>query len=127
MDRTFPQRVTLAGLSGILLLTAGAFCMFWFGHPLLGLLVVLLVVVAMERHLHSSCIFRGDSLVISRGRFLRSTTLPISSIKGCFRMKGAFGLGHFLMIEYGNNRMMAVEPRDEKGFLRVLRECMDRN
>ncbi len=120
MDRTFPQRMTVPALCGILLLAMAAFSLFWYGHPLFGLCVMLLAVVALEHRLHACYTFSEGWLIVHRGRFLRPKKVELSSIKGYVRMKGPFGLSHFLMLEYDGNRLMAVEPRNEADFIAVL-------
>lgn len=122
MDRTFQHRFTLGAKSGIIILSLLAFYLFWIKGILAALIVVVALVAVIERVLHSCYIVRDHDLVIHRGRFLHDIQIPLSDIRAIRPMTTTWRLVHYLLIEYGDDKLTSAEPHDEDSFLRCLRK-----
>lgn len=130
MDRTFHQKFSLASKCGITVFTLLAAWFFWNRQAVLGILVAIIVIGMIERVLHTAYIFRRvkpvdldeekEFLVIDQGRFSRNKNIPLDRVIKVTPVKTAFGLSHYLLIEYGNNNMASVQPEDDESFLREL-------
>lgn len=119
-QRTFRKRVTVGAACGLCLLVIFTFWAFWSKMVLLGLVLLVVTVAALERVLHSEYVITEGMLVVRYGRFAREKRVKLADIKSYRRMKASFGLGHYLLITYGDNRLLAVEPVDERAFLKEL-------
>ena len=124
MTRTFQHKFSLGAKSGLLLFTTSAVWLFWHKEFVLGLVLIVLNVVIMERVFHSHYIFRDGRLIIDRGRFGKTTEIPLASIHSCRPMSNTFGMVHYLLIGYGNQRVVAVEPDNEQTFVETLRKAV---
>ncbi len=132
MDRTFHQRFTIAAKSGITVFTLLSFWFFWNRQAAIGILVAIIVVGMVERVLNTTYTFRRikpidmdeekEFLIINKGRFSANRNIPVDMIKKVTSMKTAFGLSHYLLIEYGNNNMEGVLPEDDDAFMRELKK-----
>ncbi len=126
MTRTFQHRLTLGALGGIGILLLLTFYFFWVKAFVLGLVLTVAVVLFIERMLHSDYVFGDGKLVINKGRFARRTEIALSDIKACRPMTTTFGMAHYLLIEYGDDKLVAVEPKNEQSFVAQLRKEMGR-
>lgn len=93
---------------------------FWSKAAIPGALLVVLTVLVMERVLHSEYVFRDGFLEIDRGRFFRKKAIPLMEITSCRPMTTTFGMVHYLLIGYGNGRLVAVQPEQEASFVSFL-------
>lgn len=134
MDRIFHQRFTIAAKSGITILTLLAFWFFLQRQAIVGLLLVILLVVMIERVVHTRYIFSHDSsgfdsgkeeknvLIIDKGRFSHPLIIFFEDIKKVNMMSTAFHLSHYILIEYGDGKMASFQPEDEEAFLSELKK-----
>ena len=133
MDRTFHHRFTVGAVCGIALFTILMFYFFWERHALVGTLLMILVLCMIERVIHTTYTFHKTSpgipgkeqetLVINKGRFSINKSIPLDKVCEVTRMKTAFGLNHYLLLVYGNEkRMEAVMPMKEENFLFELKK-----
>lgn len=126
MTRTFQHRLTLGALGGIGILLLLTFYFFWVKAFVLGLVLTVAVVLFIERMLHSDYVLGDGKLVINKGRFARRTEIALNDIKACRPMTTTFGMAHYLLIEYGDDKLVAVEPKNEQSFVAQLRKEMGR-
>lgn len=133
MNRIFHQRFTIAAKSGITILTLLAFWFFLQRQAVVGLLLVILLVVMIERVVHTRYIFREipfDSqdnekqnvLTIDKGRFSHPLDIPLESIKNVNIMSTTFHLSHYILIKYGEGKIVSFQPEDEQAFLSELKK-----
>jgi hypothetical protein len=120
MIRTFHHRFTLGAKCGIILCSALAFYLFWFKAVVLALIVSIVVVLMVERVLHSEYVVGEGLLTICRGRFARKQTVALDTIASCKRMRTNFGLSSYLLIETLAGRIYMVQPENEEAFLKAL-------
>lgn len=131
MERTFHQQFTMANKCGITVFSLLAFYLLWQKAALTGLFVVVIVVLMIERMIHTTYTFtvseRSEVLRIDRGRFSRPTVIAVNEIVRCTLMKTAFGLSHYLLIEYGGRRMVSVTPDNSEAFIAELKKRQEQN
>ena len=128
MLRTFHQRFSLASKIAVLLATSLAFYLFWNKMFIFGVIVAFAVVVMVERVSHSSYSFvekEGEQwLVVNHGRFSKTKTIRIAEVLKLTPMKTSFGMSHYLLMLYGNNHLMSLQPADEQSFCKELQRRM---
>lgn len=93
-------------------------------------MVVIIIVGMIERVLHTTYTFacvkpidrdeEMEFLLIDKGRFSRSQSVPLRDVVQCKVMHTNFGLSHYLLIEYGSHHLVAVQPKDEQAFVEEL-------
>ena len=131
MERTFHQQFTMANKCGITVFSLLAFYLLWQKAALTGLFVAVIVVLMIERMIHTTYTFtvseRSEVLRIDRGRFSRPTVIAVNEIVRCTLMKTAFGLSHYLLIEYGERRMVRVTPDNSEAFIAELKKRQEQN
>lgn len=131
MERTFHQQFTMANKCGITVFSLLAFYLLWQKAVLTGLFVAVIVVLMIERMIHTTYTFtvseRSEVLRIDRGRFSRPTVIAVNEIVRCTLMKTAFGLSHYLLIEYGERRMVSVTPDNSEAFIAELKKRQEQN
>ena len=110
--RSFHHRITLGAGCGIILCLVAAFWLFWVKMVVLGALMALVVILMCERVFHTEYILYDDRLVIRRGRLSRDKTIALCDITHCRMVSVNFGLSHYLLIQYGDDRMVCVEPQN---------------
>ncbi len=122
MDRTFHHRFSVGSFCGIILFAAVAFWLFWQKWAIPGLLAALVCVVFIERMLHSEYVFRNDLLIVCNGRFSRRKEIPLTDIVGYRPVSTTFGLTRFLLLALRGDRLLMVQPANEKAFVKCLAE-----
>lgn len=131
MERTFHQQFTMANKCGITVFSLLAFYLLWQKAALTGLFVAVIVVLMIERMIHTTYTFtvseRSEVLRIDHGRFSRPTVIAVNEIVRCTLMKTAFGLSHYLLIEYGGRRMVSVTPDNSEAFIAELKKRQEQN
>lgn len=120
MTRTFHHKFTLGSKCGVILFISLAIYLFWIKSAITGCVFIALSVLVIERVLHSEYVFSEDTLTIYRGRFAKSKTIRLNRIKSCRPITASFGLSHYLLLEYDEERYVAVEPEQEASFIKHL-------
>ena len=96
MDRTFHQRLSPASVCGILAFALLALYMFWTKSALAGCLLAAVVVLMIERVVHTTYVFRRNDdeemLYIDNGRFSKTRQIRVNDIVSCRKMSTGFGL-----------------------------------
>lgn len=134
-NRTFHKRVTVAAWCGVALFTGLAFYFFLTKVAILGLLVTIVVVGMIERCIHTNYLFHRvkpidmeeemEFLTIDQGRFSSKKHIAIKDIRQVTRMKTAFGLDHYLLLECENGKLESVQPANEESFLEEIKKRKD--
>lgn len=123
--RTFQRNFTLQAKAGLTVFLLLALYLFWHRYAVAGGVTALLVVLLMEQVLHSCYVFDGDLLVIHRGRFRKDRVLHVNEITRCTPMRTTFGVVHYLLLQYGADHLIDVEPAQEQEFMKELRKRQD--
>ena len=121
MDKIYHQRFTLAAKSFITIITLFAVYLFWFKsvmHVTMGFVVVLVLVAVIESVIHTTYKITSDgNLIIDHGRFSKKKTFPISDIVKMSRHETKLRLSHYILIEYGADNCVSLQPEDENALM----------
>ena len=125
MTRSFHHRTTVGAVCGILLFLLLALYAFWIKNAVMGLIMAFLLIVLVERTLHSEYIISDGKLIINNGKLARAKTISIQEIHDCKPMTSVFGLVRYLLLTYGaSDRMISVQPQNEAAFITTLQKEM---
>ena len=125
MDRIFHARVHFLMYVFLGVLTAGVCLSFVYRMGLCAALTLLLLVVVVERIIHTAYTITADGrLVVSRGRFSRPRVIALRDVvrvERCRRMRvGGHSLFAYLLVTYGAEKTVAVMPIREDDFVETL-------
>ena len=124
--RVFHQRFTLTAKCGIALCVLLMIYFFWIKTAIISLLLLIVAVGMIERVLHTTYVIgqtdEGYFLLVDKGRFSFPTLLPVADIRRIVPINRLFGLSRYLLVEYGENRMLSVEPEDESEFIAEIKK-----
>lgn len=121
MERTFRQRVTLAGIVMSVVPAALAMSFFWQRDAtgaFAGFCLAMLTVVVIDRVLHTEYVFSGDTLTVSRGRFARKTVVRLGEITRVRMMHQLFV--RYVLIEYGAGHSLSAQPDNAEAFIEEI-------
>lgn len=127
MDRTFHQRVSPASACGILAFALLALYMFWTKNALVGCLLAAVVVLMIERVVHTTYVFRRNDgeeemLYIDNGRFSKTRQIRVNDIVSCRKMSTGFGLSQYVLLQCGHKRLVSVQPDNADAFIDEIRK-----
>ena len=127
MDRTFHQRLSPASVCGILAFALLALYMFWTKSALAGCLLVAVVVLMIERVVHTTYVFRRNDgeeemLYIDNGRFSKKRQIRVNDIVSCRKMSTGFGLSQYVLLQCGHKRLVSVQPDNADAFIDEIRK-----
>ena len=130
-DRTFHKRFTMPAKCGVIVFACVAGYFFWIKAAIVGILLAIVIVGMIERILNTTYTFRRvkpidrdeemDFLIIDEGRFSRRRQVALADVKGCERMRMLLGLEHCIVIDYGDGQVVSVQPDNEEGFVREIK------
>lgn len=129
-DRTFHKRFTMPAKCGVVIFALLAGYFFWQKVAIIGIFVAIIIVGMIERILNTTYTLKRvkpidrdeemDFIVIDEGRFSSKKTVPVCDIVSVTPMKTCWGLDHALVIEYGNKRLVSLQPDNEDGLIREV-------
>ena len=127
MDRTFHQRISPASACGILAFALLALYMFWTKNALVGCLLAAVVVLMIERVVHTTYVFRRNDgeeemLYIDNGRFSKTRQIRVNDIVSCRKMSTGFGLSQYVLLQCGHKRLVSVQPDNADAFIEEIRK-----
>ena len=123
MTRSFHHRTTLGAICGIVLFLLLAVYAFWIKNVIVGLLMAFLLIILMERTLHSQYVISDGKLIIDNGKLSKTKVIMIGQINSCRPMTSVFGIVRYLLITYGaNDAMVSVQPVNEAAFIAALKK-----
>lgn len=130
MNRSFHYRASWLNYSCIIVVAAAAMFSLWHRsavNALVGFLLMGIVVLMIERIIHTVYVLTSDGhLIISRGRFSRTFSIPVNEIIRIRVVRpGLLGV-RYILIEYGAGHETTVQPVNEDVFLREVRERQER-
>ena len=123
MNRIFHARVAIGQYLFLLLATAVTLHEMWMRHAVLTVLFMLLLVVAIERLIHTTYTLTADGrLVLYFGRFTRPKEIPLQASP---RKIGGFAIMHYVLVKYGaKEKCVVLLPVKEELFVKMLQERM---
>lgn len=129
MDRTFHHRLSVSSVLLAVMLSFLALSFFWYpsgNNALVGIMIVILVVVVVEREIHTSYVLTDSTLRIVRGRFSPPVEVPLGDVVKVEKICGRLLLATYVLVEYGAGRRVSVRPENADDFVRVLNERINK-
>ena len=95
--------------------------------PFAGFITAIFVVLIIERVLHTTYTFMHDDqgndiLRIDRGRLSCHKDIRVADIVKVIPMQTTFGASRYLLVKYGPNRLIGLQPDDQKAFMSELKK-----
>lgn len=126
MNRIFHARIAAGQYLFLLLATAVTIHEMWMKHAIMTLIFMLLIIIAIERLIHTTYTLTTDGrLILYYGRFTRSKEIPLRDIfsveRGSSMKIGRFTMMHSVVVRYGTKGRLAILlPVKEDEFIRSL-------
>lgn len=122
--RTYHARVQVGNWVLIAILSALTIYLIWDGNGLLIAGSLLLLLLIIERTIHTEYQLSEESLTVNNGKLSKRLVVPMDSIKRIERIRririGKNALITYLLIVYGENRTVAVMPKEEEAFIKQI-------
>ena len=122
--RTYHARVQVGNWVLIAILSALTIYLIWDGNGLLIAGSLLLLLLIIERTIHTEYQLSEESLTVNNGKLSKRLVVPMDSIKRIERIRririGENALITYLLIVYGENRTVAVMPKEEEAFIKQI-------
>ncbi len=127
MYRTFRARITVGQLAFLLVVAGLIVWAWWYRHIIVVLLLAVLMVVCMERLLHTEYVVSADGrLHLSYGRFAKGRDIAaddIVTVERTWQMRiGGYGVMRCVLVHCRNGMTVALMPANEDEFVRVLQK-----
>lgn len=126
MARTFRYHISALNCLVVVFIAAAAVLFFIggsVGNVLVGVLLTLIGLSAVERMIGTLYTFTDDGLlVVKRGRIARQITIPVNEVLKAEKVRGRLLPVRFVLIEYGASHFTSVQTADEDAFIGELRE-----
>lgn len=126
MNRIFHARIAAGQYLFLLITTAITIHEMWMKHAIMTILFMLLLIIAIERLIHTTyTLTTDDKLILFYGRFSRSKEIllkDIISVERASSMKiGRFAVIRYVLVKYGTKEKCAVLlPVKEDLFIKTL-------
>lgn len=126
MNKLFRRQIGIASVLYIAILALLSFYFFWQRtgwNILFGIILLLLAAISIERLLHTTYTLTEDGkLAIDSGRGSRRKTIAIEKIIRVTPHRVLFGFSKYLLVEYGNGKLLPIQPDNETLFLEELKK-----
>lgn len=127
MNRIFHARIAAGQYLFVVLAGAMAVYGLWEKHILVAVLFMLLLVVSIEKLIHTTyTVTTDDRLLLSFGRFSRGREIllkDITSVERTSSMRiGKFAVMRYVLVRYGKDKCAVLLPVKEEEFIRLLEE-----
>lgn len=126
MNRIFHARIAIGQYLFLVLTTIIVIYAMWMQHAVMAVLFMLLLVIAIERLIHTTyTLTTDDRLLLFYGRFSRSEEISLKdiiSVERASSMKiGRFAVMRYELVKYGTRGKCAVLlPVKEDMFIKTL-------
>lgn len=125
MNRIFHARIAVGQYLFILLSAAMAVYGLWEKHILLAVIFVLLLIVSIEKLIHTTYTVTQDGrLLLYFGRFSRGKEIRLKDITVVERASsmrvGRFAVMRYVLVRYGEGKCVALLPVKEEEFIALL-------
>lgn len=126
MNRIFHARIAAGQYLFLLIGTVAVIHEMWVKHAVMTILFMLLLIIAIERLIHTTyTLTTDDKLILFFGRFSRSKEIllkDITSVERASSMKiGRFAVMRYVLVKYGTEGKCAVVlPVKEELFIKTL-------
>ena len=126
MNRIFHARVPWYTLFFLILLAGITIWAYWERLGLLAATALLLMVILIERTIHTTYTITTDGLLrIHRGRFAKDMIIRLAEIHRIEYIHsariGSIYMKRYLLIHYGDNKTLSLIPSHEEEFVKCIK------
>lgn len=124
MNRIFHVKIAQGAYIFLVLCTALMVVAFWYQEAIVGMIMALLLIVNIERIIHSTYTLTADGkVVVYYGRFYKGKTISLTDITDV-ELKRSSGFGgimpsQYVLIHY-ENKLLSLVPVKPKEFINAL-------
>ncbi|EJX00538.1 membrane protein containing DUF1200 [gut metagenome] len=127
MNRVFHARIVAAQYVALGLMAFIMIWGFWYKELLIAVVFMLLLVVCIERLIHTSYTLSSDGkLVLCRGRFTRIREIDLKDIVAVeqisFLKIGRWVILHYVLVKYRPDKCEVFLPVNEEEFICALKK-----
>ena len=122
--RSFKHRLAPVSLLMPVILMVLAFWLLLYpklSNFIVGMLLVFVIVLMLERLLHTEYVLEDHRLIIHRGRFLKTIVINLDEIVEVKPVRRKLIPLRYILIEYGQGKTVGVQPVNENGFLKEMK------
>lgn len=125
MNRIFHVKIAGTTYLYLILLTAAMILAFWCMKAIIGLVIALGLIVAIERIIHSTYTLAADGkLVVYHGRFYKGKTISLTDITDV-ELKRSSGFGGmmastYVLVHYGEGKLLSLVPVKPEELINAL-------
>ena len=124
--RTYRARVQVGNWILIAILSVLTIYLIWEGNGLLIAASLLLLLIIIERTIHTEYQLNEECLTVNNGKLSKRQVIPMESIKRIERIRririGKQALISYLLIVYGEDKTVVVIPKEEEAFIKQIME-----
>ena len=125
MNRIFHVKITTGTYLFLVLFTAIMVFAFWYMQSIVGLVMAIALIVTIESVIHSTyTLTTEEKLVVYRGRFLKTITIPFADITDV-ELKQSSGFGgmmtsQYVLVHYSDKKLLSLVPVKPTEFINAL-------
>lgn len=125
MNRIFHVKIAQGAYIFLVLCTALMVIAFWYQEAIVGMIMALLLIVNIERIIHSTYTLTADGkVVVYYGRFYKGKTISLTDITDV-ELKRSSGFGgimpsQYVLIHYENKNLLSLVPVKPEEFINAL-------
>lgn len=125
MNRIFHVKITAGTYLFLVLFTAIMVLAFWYMQSIVGLVMAIALIVTIESVIHSTYTLTTEGkLVVYRGRFLKTITIPFADITDV-ELKQSSGFGgmmtsQYVLVHYSDKKLLSLVPVKPEEFINAL-------
>lgn len=125
MNRIFHVKIAQGAYIFLVLCTALMVIAFWYQEAIVGMIMALLLIVNIERIIHSTYTLTADGkVVVYYGRFYKGKTISLTDITDV-ELKRSSGFGgimpsKYVLVHYENKNLLSLVPVKPEEFINVL-------
>ncbi|MCD7923224.1 MAG: PH domain-containing protein [Bacteroides sp.] len=125
MNRIFHVKIAQGAYIFLVLCTALMVIAFWYQEAIVGMIMALLLIVDIERIIHSTYTLTADGkVVVYYGRFYKGKTISLTDITDV-ELKRSSGFGgimpsQYVLIHYENKNFLSLVPVKPEEFINAL-------
>ncbi|WP_455663645.1 PH domain-containing protein [Phocaeicola sp.] len=125
MNRIFHVKIAQGAYIFLVLCTALMVIAFWYQEAIVGMIMALLLIVNIERIIHSTYTLTADGkVVVYYGRFYKGKTISLTDITDV-ELKRSSGFGgimpsKYVLVHYENKNLLSLVPVKPEEFINAL-------
>lgn len=130
MNRIFHVKTAVSAYLLLVVLAVAMVFAFWQMKAVIGLVAALGLIITIEHIIHSTYMLTADDrLVVYRGRFFKSKSIPLADVTGVELVKGTTFGGRvhaaYVQVYYAENSVLLLVPVKPEEFADTLMQRLE--